>query len=114
MKCSGMIGKFRSIVSRKRGDTVGECKSAAVCVSYMPSLKAKSWGNLRKQKRSWNVDRGSPTVTHEPGLSTAYGNGGAISSRVSEGFLRHLSARLCHHFVPEKVVHTFADGVVSV
>ena len=31
---------------------------------------------------------GWPTVMHEPGLSTAYGNSGAISSRVSGGFLR--------------------------
>src|SRR4029453_3421335 len=31
---------------------------------------------------------GWPTVPHEPGLSTAYGNSGAISSRVSLRFLR--------------------------
>jgi hypothetical protein len=33
---------------------------------------------------------GSPTVTHEPGLSTAYENRGAIFRRVSEGFLRQV------------------------
>src|SRR5262249_50173723 len=33
---------------------------------------------------------GSPTVPHEPGLSTAYRNGGAISSRVSGGFVRQV------------------------
>jgi hypothetical protein len=32
---------------------------------------------------------GSPTVTHEPGLSTAYENSPAIFSRVSGGFSRH-------------------------
>jgi hypothetical protein len=32
---------------------------------------------------SWSIEVDSPTVTHEPGLSTAYGNSGAISSRVS-------------------------------
>jgi hypothetical protein len=31
---------------------------------------------------------GSPTVIHEPGLSTAYGNSGAISSRVSDRLVR--------------------------
>jgi hypothetical protein len=35
---------------KKRWDTVGELKSAAICVSYMPSLKAKTLGELAQVK----------------------------------------------------------------
>jgi hypothetical protein len=35
----------------------------------------------------------SPTVRHEPGLSTEYGNSEAISSRVSGGFQKCLATR---------------------
>src|SRR5215831_21350474 len=38
---------------------------------------------------------GSPTVPHDPGLSTAYENRGAIFRRVSGGFLRHLQIIVC-------------------
>jgi len=34
----------------KPTDTVGEPKSAEICLSYMPSLKAKRLGNLRQEK----------------------------------------------------------------
>jgi hypothetical protein len=35
---------------KKGWDTVGELKSAAICVSYMPSLKAKTLGELAQEK----------------------------------------------------------------
>jgi hypothetical protein len=34
----------------KRGDTVGELKSAEMCVSHMPSWKAKKPGKLTQEK----------------------------------------------------------------
>jgi hypothetical protein len=34
----------------KRPDTVGELKSAAICVSHMPSLKAKKLRKLSQEK----------------------------------------------------------------
>jgi hypothetical protein len=34
------------------GDTVGELKSAEICVSHMPSLKAKKLGKLPQKKYS--------------------------------------------------------------
>jgi hypothetical protein len=34
----------------KRTDTVGELKSADICVSHMPSLKAKKLGKLPREK----------------------------------------------------------------
>jgi hypothetical protein len=41
-----------------------------------------------RKSGSWNVEVGSPTVIHEPELSTAYENRGAIFRRVSLPFLR--------------------------
>src|SRR5262245_29344778 len=35
---------------RKRPDTVGELKSAAICVSHMPSLKAKKPRKIPQEK----------------------------------------------------------------
>ena len=37
-------------VSKKRADTVGELKSAEICVPHMPSLKAKKLGKFSQQK----------------------------------------------------------------
>jgi hypothetical protein len=38
-------------IDRKKGaDTVGELKSAEICVSHMPSLKAKKLGKLAQEK----------------------------------------------------------------
>jgi hypothetical protein len=34
----------------QRWDTVGELKSAEICVSHMPSLKAKKLGKLSREK----------------------------------------------------------------
>jgi hypothetical protein len=34
----------------KRGDTVGELKSADICGAHMPSLKAKKLGKLAQEK----------------------------------------------------------------
>jgi len=39
-----------AFVPDKRPDTVGELKSAEVCVSYLPSLKAKKLGKLTQEK----------------------------------------------------------------
>ena len=39
-----------SSLSQKRADTVGELKSAEICVSYMPSLKAKKPGKPPQEK----------------------------------------------------------------
>jgi hypothetical protein len=39
-----------SICLEKRPDTVGELKSAGICVSYMPSLKAKKLEMLTPEK----------------------------------------------------------------
>jgi len=36
--------------SKKRPDTVGELRSAEICVSYMPSLKAKKLEKLTQEK----------------------------------------------------------------
>jgi hypothetical protein len=35
---------------KKPSDTVGELKSAEMCVSHMPALKAKNVGNVREKK----------------------------------------------------------------
>ena len=35
---------------KKRPDTVGELKSVEICVSHMPSLKAKRLGKLTQEK----------------------------------------------------------------
>jgi hypothetical protein len=35
---------------RKGPDTVGELESAEICVSHMPSLKAKKLGKLTQEK----------------------------------------------------------------
>jgi Pyruvate/2-oxoacid:ferredoxin oxidoreductase delta subunit len=35
---------------RKRADTVGELKSAEICVSHLPSKKAKKLGKLTQEK----------------------------------------------------------------
>src|SRR5215471_7704769 len=37
----------------------------------------------------------SPTETHEPGLSTAYGNSGAISSRIPHELARTMTHENC-------------------
>jgi hypothetical protein len=37
-------------VYRKRADTVGELRSAVLCVLYMPSLKAKKLEKLTREK----------------------------------------------------------------
>ena len=37
-------------VPRKRPDTVGESPSAEICMSHMPSLKAKKLGKLAQEK----------------------------------------------------------------
>jgi hypothetical protein len=37
-------------VQRNRPDTVGELKSAEICVSHMPSCKAKKLGKLTQEK----------------------------------------------------------------
>jgi hypothetical protein len=37
-------------VQEKRADTVGEFKSAEICVSHMPSLKAKTLGKHAEEK----------------------------------------------------------------
>jgi len=37
-------------VSHLRGDTVGELKSAEICVSHIPSLKVKKLGKLPREK----------------------------------------------------------------
>jgi hypothetical protein len=66
------------------------------------AFKAGRWDTRISALWGW------PTVIHEPGLSTAYGNREAIFRRVSGGVVRYLSARLCHYFVPKKVVHTFS------
>src|SRR5262249_13174183 len=42
----GIWGLTNSI----RADTVGELKSAVICVSHMPSLKAKKLGKLTQEK----------------------------------------------------------------
>ena len=44
-------------------DTVGELKSVEICVSHMPSLKAKKLGKLPREKYSQNFEVDSPTVT---------------------------------------------------
>jgi hypothetical protein len=44
-------GLFVLLLSlKKRPDTVGELKSAEICVSHMPSLKAKKLGKLPREK----------------------------------------------------------------
>jgi hypothetical protein len=43
-------GRRVFICLKKPRDTVGELKSAAICVSYMPSLKAKTLGELAQEK----------------------------------------------------------------
>jgi hypothetical protein len=37
-------------LSRKPPDTVGELKNAEICVSHMPSWKAKKLGKLTQEK----------------------------------------------------------------
>jgi hypothetical protein len=39
-----------TVQGSKRADTVGEFKSAEVCVSHMPAWKAKKLGKLTKKK----------------------------------------------------------------
>jgi hypothetical protein len=39
-----------SAPQEKRGDTVGELKSAEICVSHMPSWKAKKLGKRTQEK----------------------------------------------------------------
>src|SRR5881296_2239442 len=39
-----------ALCRNKRSDTVGELKSAEICVSHMPSLKAKKLGTLAQEK----------------------------------------------------------------
>ena len=51
-------------------DTVGELRSAEVCMSYMPSLKAKKLGKRTQEKSSWKVEVGSPTVAYALRLTT--------------------------------------------
>ena len=46
---TGCDDKRRS-VEIKRPDPVGEFKSAAICVSHMPSWKAKKAGKLTQEK----------------------------------------------------------------
>jgi hypothetical protein len=41
---------FCSRHSRKRPDTIGELKSAEICVSHMPSLKTKKLEKLPQEK----------------------------------------------------------------
>jgi len=50
--------------------------------------RQNSVGNLRKTRYCENLERDAPTVPHEPRLSTASGNSGAISSSVSLRFVR--------------------------
>jgi len=45
-------------VPEKRADTVGEFKSAEMCVSHMPALKAKKRGKLAKKKYFSNLEAG--------------------------------------------------------
>jgi hypothetical protein len=47
-RLSSVLGQAR--LSRQAPDTVGELKSAEMCVSYMPSLKAKKRGKLAQGK----------------------------------------------------------------
>jgi hypothetical protein len=57
----------------------------------MPSWKAKKPGETDARKSTARTFAGGwPTVTHEPGLSTAYENSGAIFRRVSGDFVRQV------------------------
>jgi hypothetical protein len=44
------MGTMGGYTTHKRPDTVGELKSAEICVSHMPSLKAKKLGKLPQEK----------------------------------------------------------------
>src|SRR5262245_56601123 len=48
--------------------------------------RQKSLENVRKPKSCEHLAVDSPTVPHEPGLSTAHGNSVVVSSRVSGRF----------------------------
>jgi hypothetical protein len=47
---SALVVFLWNFVAKKWSDTVGELKSAAICVSYMPSLKAKKLEKLPQEK----------------------------------------------------------------
>ena len=42
----------RLLLEKKRPDTVGELKSAEMCVPHMPSLQAQKLGKLFREKYS--------------------------------------------------------------
>jgi hypothetical protein len=82
---AGIVGHLRSYAHNGRillANLFQGSRSTLFCVSF-PSVFAfhtGMWGTPISALLN------SPTVTHEPWLSTAYGNGGAISSRVSGRF----------------------------
>ena len=45
-----MLTAGSSMSLKKPADTVGELKSAEICVSHMPSLKAKKLGTFAQEK----------------------------------------------------------------
>src|SRR5215813_8192285 len=67
------------------GRTISMRDSRDGCVGFSRFLDLQQWHMC---KAPFSVLWDWPTVPPEPGLSTAYGNGGAIPSRGSHRFLR--------------------------
>jgi hypothetical protein len=48
--CAACATSDKACYVNKRADTVGELKSAEICVSHMPSWKAKKLGKRTQEK----------------------------------------------------------------